>query len=167
MIPLLPDPVLQSWVAMAAAVPLALAARQDLREMLISDRIHVALLAIFAVWAPMFLSPEEIGWRLVAAVAVLAFCLIAALVGGMGGGDMKLAAALTPFVDHDSAQIMMGALVVALLLLVIVLKGIRARWARRDDPPEWKSLRPDIQKLPMGVAIAGAGILYRVLLIQF
>lgn len=163
--PLWDNAYAEGWSALLIAIPLFCAARQDLREMLIDDWIHFALLGMFLVWGVLFLSPAEIGWRLFAAFVVLALGVAAALLRGIGGGDLKLAAAITPFLDPGSRGVAMILFALALFVLLLTLKTARARAARREGEIAWKSLRPEVKKVPMGVALAGAAVVYRVLIL--
>jgi leader peptidase (prepilin peptidase)/N-methyltransferase len=86
-----PTPLLPGFLL--AAVPGVLLALIDLRCLRLPDRL-VAALGIAAGVPVAVLRPERIGASLVAAVAVLIAYASMALLGGLGLGDVKLAAVL-------------------------------------------------------------------------
>jgi prepilin peptidase CpaA len=78
------------------------AAWQDLRTMRIANRLSLAIVAAFAVWAVAGLilgrlSASQLGMALACGAAVFAAGALAFSVGAMGGGDVKLLAAASLF----------------------------------------------------------------------
>ena len=86
-----PSPLLP--VYLLAAVPALLLAVIDLRCLRLPDKL-VATLAVVAGGPLAILRPERILPSLVAAIAVLTAYALLALFGGLGLGDVKLAAVL-------------------------------------------------------------------------
>jgi leader peptidase (prepilin peptidase)/N-methyltransferase len=86
-----PSPLLPAYLL--AAVPGVLLAEIDLRCLRLPDRLVVAM-ALLAGVPLAVLRPERIGSAVLAAVTVLLAYAILALLGGLGLGDVKLAAVL-------------------------------------------------------------------------
>ena len=86
-----PSPLLPAYLL--AVVPGVLLAVIDIRCLRLPDRL-VALMAVTAVVPLAVLRPERIAPALVAAVTVLIAYGIMVLLGGLGLGDLKLAAVL-------------------------------------------------------------------------
>ena len=133
----------------ALALILIAAAAIDVRTFTISNRLNlcVALLAPLYWWsADLPLSPD-IWLRVAAAAGVFALLAIAFYVGMMGGGDVKLAAALALWFSPDSTLRFLVVMSIAggiLTLLVVAVHKLRG-----------KEGRPEV---PYGVAIAIGGL---------
>jgi prepilin peptidase CpaA len=131
------------------AAALVAAAVGDIRTRTISDRLNIAIaLAAIPFWyvTDVGLWPD-VAIRIGVAAAVFAFFAAAFALGMMGGGDVKLLAALSLWLPP--------AAVVALLVLMSLAGGaltlamaLRHRMARRKDKLE----------IPYGVAIAFGGL---------
>ena len=129
---------------------LLVAAIGDLRTRTIPNRLNalIALLAPgywlasgFALWPDM---------ALLFGIALLLFLLFAGMfaLGAMGGGDVKLIAALALWLPFPAVLTMLMAMALfggVLTLLVLIDHRLR----RRPGPPE----------IPYGVAIAAAGLM--------
>ncbi len=131
----------------------------DLREMRIPNRAVLALLAAFLVIGAFLLPIDALAWRLGQGLAVLVIGFLLNMVGLMGAGDAKFAAAMAPFIDPaDVLPVLMlfaGLTAISLILhrLALVIPGSRARltkWA------SWQRLR----EFPMGVPLALTLIVY-------
>ncbi|MGG7566684.1 prepilin peptidase [Rhodovulum sp. DZ06] len=154
------DAAAAPWVALLALGPLAWAALTDLKRMEIPDEVHFALIGLFVVWAPLFLAPDEALVRVVQALVVLAVGLALAVFAGMGGGDMKLAAAAAPFIPPEWRTLALMLLCLGLVLLFAAMKALRYGWRKSGRSPHWVSLNPEEKQYPLGVAISAAvGIL--------
>ena len=134
---------------MALAAMLIVAAVVDMRTFTISNRLNLAV----AASAPLFWWSIQLPvWPHVAAqaaVAVGVFGLLAAAfyAGMMGGGDVKLAAALSLWFSPASTLKFLVIMSIAGGLLTLVLLAVhRAR--RKEGRP----------KIPYGVAIAVGGL---------
>ena len=138
------------------------AALSDLFTMTISNRISVALVAIFvpfAFWAG--LSPQDIAIHLACGVGVLVLTFTMFALGWIGGGDAKLAAATAVWMGWDR----LGEFGVDTALIggVLTLAILSARhmalpaWAVRFD---WIMRLHDRESgVPYGIALAVAGLL--------
>ena len=134
---------------MALATMLIVAAVVDIRTFTISNRLNLAV----AASAPLFWWSIQLPvWphaAAQAAVAVGVFGLLAAAfyAGMMGGGDVKLAAALSLWFSPASTLKFLVIMSIAGGLLTLVLLAVhRAR--RKEGRP----------KIPYGVAIAVGGL---------
>ena len=126
----------------------------DLTSLRIPNKLVVYALIIAVGTAPM-LSLPEIGLRLLAAAIVFAACFAAFCARLMGGGDVKMLAALMLFVPSWSlilfAYVFSAALVVGTLVSMAMLKGTlgwQPDWARSNTA----------RRFPMGISIALAGL---------
>jgi len=136
-------------LAVTLGVLLLAAGIEDARTREITNRKNaaIALLAPFWWWAQ-GLGWGEIGVQLLVALAVFAVFAAAFACGWMGGGDVKMIAALALWLP-------LGGLI-DMLMLMSVLGGaitvammIERRWQRRIGAVE----------IPYGVAIAAAALL--------
>jgi len=130
------------------ALLLIVAAAIDVRTFTISNRLNlaVALMAPF-YWLSVPLQTGDIVLQVAAALVV--FCLFAAAfyAGFMGGGDVKLAAALALwFPPYATIKLLVIMSFVGGLLTLGVIGW--HRWRRREGRPE----------IPYGVAIAAGGL---------
>jgi len=149
--------------ALFALFPLAMAyaAASDLLTMTISNKLALALLAGFAVLAPVV----GMGWQVVAlhvaaGALVLAFGFAFFAAGWIGGGDAKLAAAVALWIGWGDlleyatlAAVFGGALTLIILAFrqsVLPAFVIRQPWVQR--------LHDEKGGVPYGVALAAAGL---------
>ncbi len=132
------------------AIGLLTAAFTDLRRRQIDNWLNAAI----ALAAPLFwwssgldLWPG-VGWQLGVAVLTFAICAVLFALRAMGGGDVKLLAALALWIQ----PVHFAWLVVVMSLMGAVLTVAFASWhiARR---------KPGRAAIPYGVAICGAGLL--------
>lgn len=140
--------VLSYGLLAALAIALLTAAFTDLRRRQIDNRLNAAIaLAAPLFWYAIGLTLPDIGWQI--ALALGAFVVLAGLfaIGAMGGGDVKLLAALALWIRPE--------LFFQLILIMALLGGgltiLFAVWhtTRR---------RKDRLAIPYGVAIAAAGL---------
>ena len=131
------------------AILLLVAAVVDVRTFTISDRLNlcVALLAPVYWWSISMPLGWGVAMQLATGAAVFALFAMAFFLGMMGGGDVKLAAALALWFSLATTLrflVLMSLAGGVLTLIVMVLHKVR----RREGPPE----------VPYGVAIAFGGI---------
>jgi prepilin peptidase CpaA len=133
------------FLLLALAAILVVAAVIDVRTFTISNRLNlaVALMAPLYWWASHLPLWPDAATQVAIAVAVFAVFAIAFYIGMMGGGDVKLAAALALWFSPQST---IKFLVVTSLAGGVLTLGVLAlhRARRRDGRPE----------VPYGVAIA-------------
>ena len=135
-------------LAILAAI-LVFAAVVDVRTFTISNRLNLTVAALAPLyWWSVALSPwPGIAMQVATGGAVFALLAAAFYAGMMGGGDVKLAAALALWFSP--------AMTVKFLVLMSIAGGVLTlavlgwhRWKRREGRPE----------IPYGVAIAFGGL---------
>lgn len=141
---------------------LAFAAISDLVNMTIPNRVSAVILASFAVLAPLSgLAWPEIGWSLVAGLAVFGACFGLFALNVMGGGDAKLLTATAVWFGFNHSLLVFlvtvgyvgGAVTLVFLLLRSQAGSVMAMGI--PLPPSLVNAK----KIPYGIAIAIAGFL--------
>lgn len=144
-----------SALLLVPALPVALwAAWSDLARMTIPNRAVLALLAGFALIAPLVLTPPEIGGRSFQASVVLAGAVALYAAGLLGAGDAKFAAAMALYVAPGDAAAFAALLSAVLLGAFALHRGARALGPVRAATPDWESWRR--RDFPMGLALGPA-----------
>jgi prepilin peptidase CpaA len=134
---------------LALAAILVVAAVVDVRTFTISNRLNVTVALLAPVyWASVALSPwPGIAVQIAAAATVFVLFAAAFYAGMMGGGDVKLAAALALwFSPFTTLRFLVLTSLAGGVLTLAVVGWHRAR--KREGRPE----------VPYGVAIAAGGI---------
>jgi prepilin peptidase CpaA len=134
---------------LALAVILIVAAVIDVRTFTISNRLNLTVALLAPVyWASVALSPwPDMVVQLAGAAIVFALLACAFYAGMMGGGDVKLAAALALWFSPPSTiKFLVLTSIAGGVLTLVVLAWHRAR--KREGRPE----------IPYGVAIAFGGL---------
>jgi prepilin peptidase CpaA len=141
---------------------MAYAAASDLITMRISNRISLALVAGFLVFAAATQVPlATVGWHFACGFLVLVITYVLFAIGQIGGGDAKLAAATALWFGFPHvleyglvASILGGGLTLGLLAL--------RRWPAprfvRETPWMFRLHNPKVG-IPYGVALAAAALL--------
>ena len=133
----------------ALAAILVVAAVIDVRTFTISNRLNLAVALLAPVyWASVALSPwPDMAVQLAGAATVFGLLAIAFYAGTMGGGDVKLAAALALWFSPVSiVKFLVLTSLAGGVLTLVILAWHRAR--KREGRPE----------IPYGVAIAFGGL---------
>jgi prepilin peptidase CpaA len=141
---------------------MAFAASSDLFTMTISNKVSLALAAGFIVMAlAIGMSPAEIGMHFAAAAAVLVVAFVFFTQGWVGGGDAKLAAAVSLWFGFDhllqylvDAALLGGVLTFALInfrLVPLPPYVERFAWVAR--------LHEKKGGVPYGIALAAAALI--------
>ncbi len=141
---------------------MAFAGASDLVSMTISNKISLALIAGFMVFAFAIGMPlADIGWHwaMFALVLVIAFGLFA--FGAIGGGDAKLAASTALWLgwEHSMSYLVIAAFFGGILTLLI-LKLRSVPLPDRVAGVDWiaRLYRAD-EGIPYGIALAAAAIM--------
>lgn len=142
------------------AILLVVAAVIDVRTFTISNRLNlaVALMAPLYWWSAHLPLWPDIGMQVAIAAGVFALLAVAFYAGMMGGGDVKLAAALALWFSPVSTLRFLVFMSIAGGVLTLVVVGLH-RMKKKPGKPE----------VPYGVAIAlgGLAILIQRFLNQF
>ncbi len=146
----------------AFALLLLVAAWQDWRTMQIADGISLGIVGIFAVWAAAgfangTFSLLDLALAAVCAAGMFGLCTLAFAAGMMGGGDVKLAAAVSLFAGPALILdfIVVTAIVGGALGLAILAGAPIGSPAPTGDGTMRARLRGN---LPYGPAIAVGGL---------
>ena len=154
--------MLQATTLLFFPVLMAFAALSDLFTMTISNRISIALVAVFVPFAWIIgLSGQDILIHLVCGFGVLVLTFSMFAFGWIGGGDAKLAAATAVWIgwqhlgEYGVYSTFLGGM---LTLLILAMRGMpmplfamRYRWVAR--------LHDQQSGVPYGIALAIAGLL--------
>jgi prepilin peptidase CpaA len=132
------------------ALLLVVAAVIDVRTFTISNRLNlgVALMAPLYWWSAHLPLWPDIGIQVAIAAGVFALLAVAFYAGMMGGGDVKLAAALALWFSPQSTLRFLVFMSIAGGLLTLVVVGLH-RLKKKPGKPE----------VPYGVAIAVGGLI--------
>lgn len=144
---------------LATVAPLVLlvlwAVYTDLKERKISNGTSLLLLLFFfpSAWVYQF-SLSEIGWHLAAGLLVLLVFIPFFIFGQIGGGDIKLIAAVLVWYGLERSVLLLFYITASGGIMALLIMPI-AIILRRNDPTKtkWRERYSDI-KLPYAVAIA-------------
>lgn len=130
----------------------------DMARMKIPNLAVLALLVVFAVVGLIALPLDVYSWRWVNLVVILAVGFIANMLGLMGAGDAKFAAAMAPFILRDDFVLFMYLFAATLLAGFTIHRIARRIGPIRRRTEDWESwTRKDF---PMGLCLAGALVFY-------
>lgn len=147
-------------VAFAAMVPLiGYIIYSDLRALRIPNWTVLAVLAVFVVCGLWGLPFGTFLWRLAAGLIALAlgFGLYALAGGKIGGGDMKLTAALVPFVPGGQLGFVLLLYAVVSITALIVHRFVRATLRGRQTG--WIALDQKVY-FPAGLILGLTMLIY-------
>lgn len=155
-------PASAAWWLLPFAAPIAFwAAWSDLKSMKIPNKAVMALLAVFFVVGLIALPPEVWAWRWSHFAVVLVIGFVMNLVGLIGAGDAKFAAAMAPFVALGDVTFFLMLFAAVLIAAFVAHRVARALPMVRGLAPHWESwTRRDF---PMGLALSGALVAYLVI----
>jgi prepilin peptidase CpaA len=156
---MIPETAMQAIVLSALSGVLVFAALTDARRLVIPNRVSLAVLGLFPLWlavAPTAFLPQLLPAALTGiAVLALGFLLFAG--GLLGGGDVKLLAALAVWAGPDR--------IVALIVVTVLAGGALAAfcliglaWKRVVGPVGGAAASVWREPLPYGCAVAVGGI---------
>ena len=145
----------------AMAVLMAITAWYDLKALRIPNWCVLAALGIFLATGSWGLPLDVFGWRLLhgVIVLVLGFGLYTISSGHVGGGDIKMIAALTPFVPGSAVGFVL--ILFALLSFVGLLLHRFARGMIGDRKTGWAAL-DQRRFFPVGLLLGGTIMIYLV-----
>ena len=143
------------FLLMALAIILVVAAIIDVRTFTISNRLNatVALLAPLYWWSISLPFWPDAAIQIGVAGAVFGALAITFYLGMMGGGDVKLAAALALWFSPGSTVRFLVVMSLAGGLLTVVVL-ILHRWKAKSAVPDGDEKTIEKPEVPYGVAIA-------------
>jgi len=124
-----------------------------MKFMKIPNKAVVALTVVFLVVGLIVLPINEYPWRLLHLVVVLAIGFGLNLIGSIGAGDAKFAAAMAPFVALGDLRNIFYLFAAVLLAAVLTHRTFKRLASIRALTPEWKSW--ETRDFPMGLALGG------------
>ncbi|WP_373357083.1 prepilin peptidase [Pseudoroseicyclus sp. CXY001] len=130
----------------------------DLRDMKITNRAVLALLAVFVVLGPVALDLPDYLWRYSHLAVVLAIGILLNAVGAMGAGDAKFAAAAAPFIALADLRLILLLFAACLLASFVAHRVARATPLRRLAP-DWESWESG-RRFPMGLPLSATLVFY-------
>jgi len=143
----------------AMAVLMALTAWFDLKALRIPNWCVLAVLGIFVVTGLWGLPLDVFAWRLLHGVIVLflGFGLYTIGAGHVGGGDIKMIAALTPFIPGSDVGFVL--LLFALLAFAGLMVHRLVRAMLRNRKTGWAAL-DQRRFFPVGLLLGGTIMIY-------
>ncbi|MBV1902425.1 MAG: prepilin peptidase [Marinosulfonomonas sp.] len=148
---------LTAWSAqwfLPFALPICIwVAWNDMKFMKIPNKAVVALTVVFLLVGLIALPLAQYPWRLLHLVVVLAVGFGLNMLGAIGAGDAKFAAAMAPFVALGDLRNIFYLFAAVLLAAVLTHRTFKRLDRIRALTPEWKSW--ETRDFPMGLALGG------------
>jgi prepilin peptidase CpaA len=133
----------------------------DLRYLRIPNLLGIISIVIFVLTAPL-LDFNEVVWRSTAGAIVLVVGFIAFALRLLGGGDVKMLAALLLFIPSQTLSYFALNFSASMFLGILFILTLRAvRW---QPGPGWVSFSAT-GKFPMGISIALSGLIHPFLIV--
>lgn len=124
-----------------------------MKFMKIPNKAVLSLMVVFVVIGLIALPLAEMPWRLLQFVVVLAIGFGLNMIGSIGAGDAKFAAAMAPFVALGDLKMMMYLFAAVLFAAVATHRMFKRSAKFQSLTPDWASwTRRDF---PMGLALGG------------
>lgn len=150
----------QTLPFLLVAGPLMLiAAVSDLKSMKIPNWISIALVVAFIILGLIFLPFETYLWRLLGGIVVFIIVFLMNMVGLIGGGDAKLAAAFAPYIATSDYGAFLFLLAVAGVITLVAHRIAGRIPAITRATPDWASWKAK-RHFPYGLSICVAALYY-------
>lgn len=130
----------------------------DLRAMIIPNKAVIALFAVYAIVGAATLPLDIYAWRYIHLVVVLAAGIALNVLGALGAGDAKFAAAAAPFIAIGDLGVVL-LILAATMISGFAIHRIAKHTALRRLAPHWASWTRE-GKYPMGLSLGGALAIY-------
>ncbi|TMV85866.1 hypothetical protein FGG78_20380 [Thioclava sp. BHET1] len=130
----------------------------DMKFMKIPNAAVVALALVYLIVGPFVLPWKTYLWQLSHLPIVLVVGFLANLVGSIGAGDAKFAAAMAPFVATPDLRVVLLLTSSILLAAFVSHRGLGRIPAFRRAASDWASW--ERRDFPMGLALGGILIFY-------
>lgn len=125
----------------------------DMAFMKIPNKAVLSLCAVYLVIGPIALPLEMWAWQWLNLVVILAGGFVLNMLGSLGAGDAKFAAAAAPFVPVQDSGTLLILMAAVILAAFATHRAARATPALRRMVPGWASWTH--RKFPMGFPLAG------------
>lgn len=132
----------------------------DMKFMKIPNKAVMALTAVFLVVGPFALPLEDWGWRWLHLVVVLVLTFLMTIIGMIGAGDAKFAAAMAPFIALGDLRLFFVLFAAVVIAALVAHRVMRRLPAMRAATPDWLSWTHP--KFPMGLALGPSLAFYLV-----
>ena len=129
-----------------------------MKFMKIPNKAVIALTVVFVVIGLITIPLSEFPWRLLHLVVVLAVGFGLNMVGSIGAGDAKFAAATAPFVAYGDLKMILYLFAAVLFAAVFTHRLFKRSDRFRALTPEWASWAT--RDFPMGLALGGTLAFY-------
>ena len=126
----------------------------DLRDMKITNKAVMTLVAVYAVIGLIALPFDIWAWRWVHLVVVLVAGIALNAIGALGAGDAKFAAAAAPFIAIGDLKLIL-LILAATAFFGYIIHRIAKHSPLRRLAPDWTSWTRK-GKYPMGLSLGGA-----------
>lgn len=123
----------------------------DMKFMKIPNKAVVALTAVFLVVGVFVIPLADIPWQLLQLVIVLVVGFLLNMIGAIGAGDAKFAAAMAPFVTYGDIRVLFYLFAAVLVAAVITHRLFKRSDLMRERTPDWVSW--ESRSFPMGLAL--------------
>lgn len=130
----------------------------DMKWMKIHNVAVLALLAVYIIVGILVLPWQIWAWGWVSFVVVLFAGFVLSLVGLVGAGDAKFAAAMAPFIAIGDLSLFMVMLVSVTVFSVFLHRIARRMTVIRQLTPDWESWHR--RDFPMGLALGPTLLFY-------
>jgi prepilin peptidase CpaA len=129
-----------------------------MKFMKIPNKAVVATTIVYLVVGLIALPFDEYLWRLLHLVVVLAVGFVLNMVGSIGAGDAKFAAAAAPLIAYGDLKLMFYLFAAVVFAAVVTHRMFRRSDAIRALTPDWESWQR--RDFPMGLGLGGALAFY-------
>ena len=144
------------------AVPIAFwVAWNDMAHMKIPNQAVLALMAVFAIIGLIALPFETYAWRWLHLIVVLVIGFGVNVLGMVGAGDAKFAAAMAPLIALGDAMTVLQIFAAVLISAFIAHRLMRLFPPFRNAVPHWASWKRG--DFPMGLALGPTLVLYLIM----
>ncbi|UWQ17538.1 prepilin peptidase [Jannaschia sp. M317] len=152
---------LQGIVFGLLTLPICLwVAYTDLSTMKIRNEAVIAMFVVFVVAGFFVITPAtDYLWRFAHLAVILAIGFVLSMIGAVGAGDAKFAAAMAPFVALADWQAVLVIFCVLLIVTWVLHRLARMIPAVRNLAPNWQSWT-EKKDFPMGVTLAATQLTY-------
>ena len=151
-----------AWWLLPFALPICIwVAWSDMKFMKIPNMAVMALGIAFIVVGLIAVPLSEYPWRLLQLVVVLLIGFLLNMIGSIGAGDAKFAAAAAPYFAPGDARLLLYLFAAVLLAAVFTHRLARRIPALRRLSPDWQSW--ERKDFPMGLALGGTLAFYLLL----